>query len=178
MLTEPVTMFAASYTYPPPVVFTPGPAVDPESVLPGAPTLGQIKRLQDVIADLPQIENRPQHYFAPGMYVRALPIKAGSVVVGKMHRHEHVVMLMQGETTISTAEGMRRFSAPHIWTSRPGEKRVLVTHTDCVFATCHANPDDERDLDVIEAAIIIPESLIDYDSQVHGFADALQRMYA
>lgn len=144
------------------------------AVLPKKPTLAQIKRVQDVIAEMPQIEAEPEHYFAPGMYVRKLALPAGAVVVGKMHRHEHIVMLTKGETTIRTDEGMQRFVAPHIWTSSAGMKRVLYTHTDCEFVTVHAT--NETDVEALEAELIIPEAQIEYDAA--PFVKELQEMYA
>jgi hypothetical protein len=175
---NPVTYFDVS------VNLTPCEAL-PEVVAP-APTLGQIKALQDKLLDLSGgelWEGAPQHYFADGMYGRVLPIKAGLVVVGKMHRHEHLVMLMSGECVISTADGMRRFTGPQVWVSKPGEKRALVTVTDCVFMTAHLNPTNTRDMDAIEADVILPESEIEYESEARIAADdfhqrALQGVYA
>lgn len=145
------------------------------------PELAQIQSLQDQLATLPQIECEPEHLFAPKMYVRRLPIQAGAVVIGKMHRHSHPVMLIKGETTILTDKGMERISAPHVWISEPRAKRVLYTHTDCEFVTVHLNETDERDLDVLEAEIIIPEpqvALPEQQKAISEFADALQAVYA
>lgn len=126
---------------------------------PRQPSLSAMKRLQAFLAPMPQVEMEPRHYFADGMYGRVLPIPADTVVVGKIHRHEHLVALIKGEATINTDRGMERIRAPHVWISPPGAKRALVTHTDCEFMTCHLNPTNTRDLDDLEADIIIPEAL-------------------
>lgn len=158
------------------------PRVNPLAVIPHKPSLETIKEFQGHLATLPQIELEPRHLFAPGMYVRTLPIPAGSVVVGKMHRHSHPVMLTKGETTILTDKGMERITAPHVWVSEPGAKRVLYTHTDCEFTTVHLNPNDETDLDKIEAEHIIAEpsvaEMIAAQKQIGQFADELQAVYA
>lgn len=149
--------------------------------LPVRPTLEQVRAVQNAIAPLPQIDNNPEHLFAPGMYVRRLPIQADAVVVGKMHRHAHPVMLIKGETTILTDQGMQRISAPHVWVSEPGAKRILYTHSDCEFVTVHLNPTDTQDLDVIEAEHIIPEphvALPDSLKTLGEFRDELQAVYA
>src|SRR4249919_235776 len=144
--------------------------------LPKVPTLGQIKRLQDAVGELPnQIEFDPKHYFAPGMYLRELAISGDSIVVGKMHRHEHLVMLVSGEATVWTDKGMERITGPKVWKSPAGVKRALYTHSDCLFYTMHAT--DETDLEVIEAQHIIPEALIQYDEQpteLAALTEALQ----
>ena len=169
-----VVMFEASFSY--------GRGLEVAPVgLPTVPTLPQIKRLQDAVATLPnQIDFQPNHYFAPGMYCRELAIDADSVVVGKMHRHEHLVMLVSGEASVWTDKGMERISGPKIWTSPAGVKRAIYTHTDCLFITMHAT--EETDLDALEADIIIPESEIDYGNAITSergeFSDALQGVYA
>lgn len=145
------------------------------------PTLGQIKHLQDALAELPQVECPVRHFFAPGMYTRECTIPAGSVVVGKMHRHVHPVFLMAGTVRINTDRGMETITAPHVWISQENAKRALVTVTDCVFATVHLNPTDTTDLDEIEAAIIVPEALIPYESDAPAlseFSEYLQGVYA
>lgn len=139
-----------------------------------APSLEKIKALQSVIAGLPQIDVTPNHYFADGMYGRELAIPAGNVVVGKTHRHEHLVLLTKGTVTINTDKGMETISAPHTWVSQPGAKRVLYTHDDCVFFTVHLNHENSRDLEQIEAYVIEPEGLIEQSE----FSNELQRAYA
>lgn len=144
-----------------------------------APPREKIQLLQDALAQLPQTETEPEHMFAEGMYGRALKIPADTVVVGKIHRHEHFVLLIKGTVTINTDRGMERITAPHKWVSPPGAKRVLYTHDDCEFFTVHLNPDNERDLVAIEAQVIEPEGLLTYDTElVSEFKDELQRMYA
>lgn len=152
-------------------------------VRPKVPTLQAIKRLQDAVGAVEQVECPVEHFFAPGMYVRKCSIPAGSVVVGKMHRHQHPTMLTKGTATINTDRGMETITAPHIWISQENAKRALYTHTDCEFVTVHLNPDDCTDLERIEADVIVPEGLIDYDAQevralVGEFHDELQGVYA
>lgn len=144
---EPVVMFNVSLplSAPAPVLGY----VAPE------PTMADKKVFQEALAQLPQVELTPVHHFAEHVYGRELFIPAGTVVVGKIHRHEHLVMLMKGDVTINTGEGMERIVGPKVWVSQPGIKRVLYTHTDCTFFTVH--PSDKRDLAELEADIIEPE---------------------
>lgn len=129
----------------------------PRVVLGPEPSREAIVRVQEKLSAYKQEELPPEHYFAPGMYVRRLDIPAGTYVVGKIHRHAHIVMLMSGTADINTGEGMERITGPCIWNSPEGAKRILYTHTDCVFSTCHLNPSDTQDLDELEALIIEPE---------------------
>lgn len=144
------------------------------------PTLQQIKRIQDVVAAHPQVECPVEHFFAPGMYTRKFTAPAETIVVGKMHRHQHPTFLMSGTVRINTDKGMQEITGPHIWISQPYAKRVLYTLTECVFATVHLNPTDTQDLDAIEADVIVPDALIDYDTpqEVAFLTDAVQGAYA
>jgi hypothetical protein len=123
---------------------------------PKTPTLAQIRQFQTILSQFEQIPNEPKHYFADGQYCRELFIQAGAYVVGKLHRHSHMAMLIQGEATVWTDEGMVRMKAPHVWVSKAGAKRALFTHSDCIFVTTHVTT--ETDLEKIEEYVIIPET--------------------
>jgi quercetin dioxygenase-like cupin family protein len=148
-----------------------------EAVRP-APSRERIAQLQEALSSLPQIETGLEHYFADGMYGRRCTIPAGTVVVGKVHRHEHFVFLLRGTATINTDRGMETITGPKVWVSPPGAKRALVTHDECEFFTTHLNHGNERDLERIEAEVIEPEGLLTQDHEVSEFTDELQRMYA
>lgn len=60
-------------------------------------------------------------------------------------------MLMAGEMTVLTDVGMERLEGPAIWKGRPGIKRIILTHTDCLLATVHHHPSNSHELDEIEA---------------------------
>ena len=155
---------------------TPAPVIElPRS----APSRDTIVRLQGALAQLPQAETGLEHFFADGMYGRRCFIPADKIVIGKSHRHEHFVLLIKGSATINTDRGMERISAPHVWVSPPGAKRILYTHEDCEFFTTHLNHDNGRDLEKIEADVIEPDGLLTHEPElVSEFTDELQRMYA
>jgi hypothetical protein len=144
------------------------------------PSLAQIKQLQDALGELEQVECPVEHFFAPGLYTRKCTIPAKSVVVGKMHRHQHPTFLLSGTVRINTDKGMETITGPHIWISQEDAKRALYTVTECVFATVHLNPTDTTDMQAIEADVIVPEALIEYDrpKELAALTDALQGVYA
>lgn len=153
-----------------------GPPAPLEADLQPAPPLDAILALQAALAVVPQIVAPVEHYFSPGQYTRKCTIPGGSVVVGKMHRHQHPTFLLSGTCRINTDRGMETITGPHIWISQPGAKRALVTLTDCVFATVHLNPTDTQDLAEIEADVIVPESLTHEPQSVEH--DALQEVFS
>lgn len=115
-----------------------------------APTREKIQQLQEAMLELRTDMPEPEHFFAPGMYGRRLPIPAGMLVVGKTHKHAHLMMVLQGKAEIVTEFGRDLVEAGHISVSQPGAKRVVLTLEDTVFVTVHHNPDDVEDLEIIE----------------------------
>lgn len=152
------------------------------SVVPRKPTMAQILALQELVGSVDQVELEPEHYFAEGMYGRELFIPAGVVVVGKLHRHEHLVQLLSGDATVYTDKGMERICGPKTWVSPPGVKRAVLAHTDCTFFTVHLNESNTRDLGVIEEYVIAPDPVLTHDHpQLEAepqMADLIQGVYA
>lgn len=103
------------------------------------------------------------HHFAPGMYLREIAIPAGSLVVGKIHKEAHLVVLLQGSLRLYTAAaGLQEVHAPLVLRSPPGVKRAALALTDTRWVTCHANPTNTQDLHDLEVEIIAP-TFQDYD---------------
>lgn len=97
-----------------------------------------------------------RHWFAPGVYCRGLFIPKDATLTGKIHKHEHVNIIAQGDISVLTEHGVKRFTAPHVLVSSAGIKRVGYAHEDTLWITVHANPDDERDMEKLEARFISP----------------------
>ena len=92
------------------------------------------------------------HHFAPGVYAREIFIPAGFTIIGKIHRHEHLIIFISGEVSIVSEEGNQRITAPHTGISPAGVKRAVYAHTDAVITTIHVT--DETDLEKIEDYVI------------------------
>lgn len=100
------------------------------------------------------------HHFAPGVYCRQIFIPKNSMIVGKIHKHSHLNMIMQGKVSVATEEGVKRYEAPMVMVSKAGTKRVVYTHEDTIWATVHLT--DSTDIVQIEDEIIA-KSYADYD---------------
>jgi len=120
---------------------------------PAGSTRQKLYDLQASLAQLPDIEFPLQHVFAPGVYARTIILPAGSVIVGKIHKHAHVNILSMGTVDVITESGgVERLSGPLTMVSPPGTKRAVYAHTDSVWTTIH--PTNETDLDKIEDEVI------------------------
>lgn len=123
----------------------------------GPPTREQIVRLQQAMVEKQCPMPEAVHHFAPGMYGREFSMPAGMVVVGKIHKHGHLMMVVKGRATVVDEFGRYEVAAGFVQASRPGAKRVVYAHEDTTFVTVHLNAGDSQDLDLIEAEHIAPE---------------------
>lgn len=121
------------------------------------PSREAILKLQFELAQLPQLALDTRHFFVKGMYARQIDIPAGTTLVGKVHRSEHFFMLLKGDMTLWTEEGMRRVQAPYVACARPGIKRVGLAHEDSVCINVHTT--ELTDLAEIEEELVEKEDL-------------------
>lgn len=110
-------------------------------------------RLQEVDAPL-------VHRFTKGLYIREIYLKAGSLAVTKIHNTEHPYVISKGKVSVSTdCEHWDYIEAPFTGITKPGTQRFIIVYEDTIWTTFHPNPDDEKDLEKIEARIIIPHQI-------------------
>jgi len=132
-----------------------------------------IAALAEAMFDLEPGDRRsvePTNHFGGGVYARELFVGQGTLVVGAIHKRENLLMLIQGEATVYTAEaGAIRIKAPKIMVSPPGVQRVAYGHTDCIFVSVLA-VGEERDVAKIEQEFTAKDWS---DPEVAHFASAL-----
>mgnify|MGYP003600096719 FL=1 len=119
-----------------------------------------VRDVQQQITDNAELIDVPvDHHFAPGVYMRQMNAKAGTLVVSKMHRTEHMNILLTGSLTVATEDGIELLKAPLVIKSMPGTKRIGYFHEDSSWITVH--PTRTTDLDLIEQQVIVPDDEID-----------------
>ena len=118
----------------------------------------QEKRRESIMALETEMKKHEQlemplthHHFHKG-YGRELFIPAGTLLVGKIHKHQTLNILLEGDISLLTEEGTKRVQAPFTVVSKPGIKRVGYAHTDCKWLTVHGT--EETDLEKIEEEVI------------------------
>lgn len=92
-----------------------------------------------------------RHIFTPGIYLREIFMPAGSKVLSREHLTEHPFIILAGVVSVwSPLEPKwRLYRGPFHGVTKPGTRRLLYCHTDVVWLTAHANPQDIRDPDQI-----------------------------
>jgi hypothetical protein len=126
------------------------------------PSREEILRLQSEMAKLPQVEVDTEHYFNGGMYCRKVFRRAGTLIVGKIHKSDHFFMCTSGEIIAWSEKGMITLKAGDVIESKAGTKRVTLAVKDSIGITVHKT--DKTDLDEIEAELIEFEEGCMYDS--------------
>ena len=133
-----------------------------------------IDAIEKIIAD----NNKPielplVHRFTDGIYVREIFMPKGTLLTSKIHKTRHQFMVLKGEVSVLDEQGNEvRITAPHIGITEIGTRRVLFIHEDCIWATVHANPNNENEVE-IEARIIEPH---DNELLSEGIKEAYQKI--
>ena len=96
--------------------------------------------------------NPVKHTFAGGCYVREIYNPADELIITKIHKKEHPFFLMKGEMSILTEEGIQHIKAPYQGVTKPGTKRAIYTHEECIFITVHAT--DNTTIEDVEDEVV------------------------
>lgn len=93
-----------------------------------------------------------RHFFARGVYVRELRVPAGMLVLGGIHKHSQVFVVLSGEALVLFGDGVRRVKGGDIFETEAGVQRAAHALVDTVFLTAHGT--HERDIERVEAELV------------------------
>lgn len=104
------------------------------------------------------------HYFTPKdekygchAYAREMLIPKGTLIIGKIHRHQHLNFISQGEVVVATEFGNKHLKAPCTFVSEVGLKRAVYALEDTLWTTVHLTEHgSEKELEKIEEEVIAP----------------------
>ena len=92
-----------------------------------------------------------------GTYARQMFIPKGTLIIGKIHRHEHLNFIMKGRVSVSTEYGPKFFEAPCVFVSEVGLKRAVYAEEDTIWVTVHQTKfTGEENLAKMEDELIAP----------------------
>jgi hypothetical protein len=101
---------------------------------------------------LPQVDCQTKHYFGPSIYIREVTMPAGTVVIGKPHKNEHMCVMLQGRMVVVKDDGTKQeLVAPLTFVGSAGRKVAYILETT-IFQNIMAT--DETDIDVLESMFI------------------------
>jgi hypothetical protein len=105
------------------------------------------------------------HYFSPKdekygccTYAREMLIPKGTLIIGKIHRHQHLNIISKGKVVVYTEFGEKHLEAPITFVSEIGLKRSVYAVEDTLWTTIHLTEFvGEENLDKIEQEVISPD---------------------
>jgi hypothetical protein len=84
------------------------------------------------------------HRFTDGLYTREMCIDANVLITTKTHLVQHQFFLLEGKMLIWNNDGEAIYlQAPYIGITEVNTRRLIYAIEDCVFATCHPNPNND-----------------------------------
>lgn len=116
------------------------------------PSRADLYALEAAMREMPPVDVPVINHFSHGVYGREIFIPAGTVLTGHIHKFTNMNVLLQGDMSVLTANGIERVGAGFVVVSEPGTKRVAYAHTDCRWLTVHGT--HETDVDRIEQQFI------------------------
>lgn len=121
------------------------------------PTREDIQEIQEMIEGWDNAKYREDydifHSFTDGMYTREMHVEKDQIIVGEIHRNEHIVNLLKGRLIVIDEFGNRELSAPCSFVSKPGVKRVGFILEDTVWQDIHRT--DATTIPEAEAEIFV-----------------------
>jgi hypothetical protein len=119
---------------------------------------GKIDSLRRELSTQPQAECPVSHHFGPGIYIREVVMPAGTVVVGKYHRHDHLCNMIEGRMVVVNEDGDRaEVVAPTVFMAKKGRKTAYILETvrfQNIFST------DETDVEKLEHMLVSDSPLL------------------
>jgi len=114
----------------------------------------RIDELERVMVDNFTLINCPlKEYFSDGVYVREVTLPKGALVTSKIHKTQHHFFIMKGKVVIWIDGVEKIIKAPFIGITEPGTRRVVYALEKSIWATSHANPDNENSEQIEERII-------------------------
>lgn len=117
-----------------------------------------LDELEFNLSKLPQAVMPLVHLFTPGLYVRQIEIPAGTLLTSMEHSTEHPFVILSGTIDVISDFEEIQYVGPCMGVTKPGTKRLLFAHTDTVWLTFHANPENLQDPEQIGMRILAPVS--------------------
>jgi len=119
----------------------------------GPPTEDRIEEIEEQMLEFPQADCPVIHTFGPGVYIRELRMKKGTVIIGREQRFQHMNIFLRGKVKMMAPDGsMKTLEAPMMFVGEPGRKMGYVLE-DVVWLNIYGT--DDRDVELLEKTYFV-----------------------
>lgn len=131
-----------------------------------------IQQLEREMLQMQQADAPVVHRFGPGIYIREVTLRAGTIAIGHAQRFEHTNMMLTGAVAMLRDDGsIQVLRAPLFFVGKPGRKVGYVIE-DTVWQNIYAT--EERDIDRLEEMFLDKSSQWQNDLEAKMKADRLE----
>ena len=103
------------------------------------------------ILKLPPRECPLVHRFTPGLYIREIFMPKDTILTSLLHLTTHPFFVLQGDVSVYYhGVPAQRYKAPYTGITEAGTRRMLYTHEDTIWTTCHVTDLTDPD-EIIES---------------------------
>lgn len=112
--------------------------------------------LQTYLLTQPQVEAPVIHSFGPGIYIREVTLKAGTIAVGHHQNFEHQNIVLKGHVRMLRDDGSTfDVVGPTMFVGKPGKKAGYAVK-DTVWLNVYST--EERDIEKLEAHFLTKDA--------------------
>ena len=102
-----------------------------------------------------KVDCKNTHHFAPGVYAREILVPKGTFIIGKLHKTEHMNIILSGKGKAICDGEVKEINAGDIFVSQAGGRKVVIAEED--LKVLNIFPTKETNLDKLENSIAVTE---------------------
>ena len=107
----------------------------------------KVNNLQEELEKQPQIDLQTAHELSGKIYARTIFVPKDTVLVGTVHKRDHINVVC-GDISVTTDEGIKRFTGYHVIPTKAGMKRAGIAHLDTFWTTlCYTEETQLHDIE-------------------------------
>jgi hypothetical protein len=108
----------------------------------------RVNTLYEAVIAQPQIQCEEKHHFGPNIYIKEVTMPAGTLIIGKHHRMDHLCNMVSGRMKILQEDGTtKELVAPITFMAKSGRKVAYIIET-VVFQNIYST--SETDIEKLE----------------------------
>lgn len=102
---------------------------------------GTIEQMESLMLEQPQVEIDVKEDFKNGLYTREILIPAGTLLTGRVHKHDYIDIMISGHIIVAIPDGVFELKGYNVCDGKAGRKRAGYALEDTLWLTVHREPE-------------------------------------